>query len=248
MLSKRAKFGLAAVGICVLLLALTFLLPESSRFGVTFFDRRSSVYPFTVQNAMWVFFFLGLGELCSRIDDIKENSRGLKAGYLSDRPDVFYAREDIVEIRKKTHNKNDLPARLINTLTIRYQISNWAVDETHQMLNSQLELIQFRQDAEYGLIRFITWLLPTLGFIGTVMGISDGLNKAGVPGASETPDFIPNLTKSLAFAFDTTLVALLMSAVLVYLIHLIQSQEAHSLERCGAYCLENFINKLMSKV
>jgi biopolymer transport protein ExbB/TolQ len=247
MSDRRIKFGVAAVILCLAFLGATFLLPNDFRPAVVFFDRKSSIYPFTMQNVMWIFFFLGVGELCSRISRIRENNRGLAAGYLSEQPDIFYGRADIGEIRKKTHDKTDLPANILNVLTIRYQISNCAVDETHQMLNSQLELLQYRLDVEYGMIRFLTWLLPSLGFIGTVMGISDALNEAGKPGASESETFITTLTESLGFAFDTTLVALLMSSMLVYMMNIIQSQEERTIEKCGVYCLENFINKLMSK-
>jgi biopolymer transport protein ExbB/TolQ len=236
-----------AMGLAVAVLAATLLLPADSRLALIFFDRASTIYPFTVQNAMWVFFFLGLGELAARMGSIRENSRILGAGYLSERPDVFYDHSDLAEIRKKTHGKKDMLAVLINILITRYQISNRAVDETHQMLNSQLELMNMRLDTDYSLIRFITWLLPSLGFIGTVMGISETLNKAGMPGASDQPDFLHTLTSSLGFAFDTTLVALLMSAVLVYLMHLAQTLEERSLGRCGMYCLDNLINKLISR-
>ena len=249
MTNRRIKFDIAAVVLGIAVLGLSFLLPTDHRLAIVFFDSKSSIYPFTVQNVMWLVFFLGIGELCSRLDSIKENRRGLKAGYLSEQPDVFYGPEDIVAIRKKTYDKKDLLAKLINILTIRYQISNWAVGETHQMLNSQLELMQYRLDVNYSMIRFITWLLPSLGFIGTVMGISEALNAAGKPGASnDSEKFLRTLTDSLCFAFDTTLVALLMSTVLVYLMHLIQAREESTVEGCGAYCLENFVNKLMSRV
>jgi biopolymer transport protein ExbB/TolQ len=244
---RRWKFALGALVVCVVVLALSYLLPSDSRLGIMFFDRARPIYPFTVQNLMWVFFLVGLGELLARVESIRVNLGGLKSGYLITEPNILYGRDDIVDIRKRVFNKDDMLAHLLRMLTIRYQVSNWSVSETHSLLTSHMEQIQFQQEVDYSLVRFITWLLPTLGFIGTVMGISDALNYAGQPGVTEQDNFMSVLTSNLGFAFDTTLVALLMSAILVCLMHIIQSQEERTMQRCWAFCLENFINKLVTK-
>jgi len=115
------------------------------------------------------------------------------------------------------------------------------------MLKSQLELLQFKIDVDYNIVRYITWLIPTLGFIGTVMGIAVTLAAAGLPGAAEQPDFLSNLTSRLAVAFNTTLVALVMSAILVFAMHIVQGSEERNIQYCGEYCLNNLVNKLISK-
>ena len=101
------------------------------------------------------------------------------------------------------------------SLFMRYQASQKSTVETHEMLNSQLEMMQYRLEVDFNLVRYISWLIPTLGFIGTVVGISDALSFAGIPGMAASDDFLPQLTSALAVAFNTTLVALVMSAVLV---------------------------------
>lgn len=245
---KRLYICLLALALGAACILLTFLLPPTSKAANVFFDRSSAYYPFTIQNVMWIFFFVCLGEIYHRFLFTLANKRGLRSGYLSEQPDVFYDMEDLIDIRKKTHDKTDLVASLINILTIRYQISHKDVSETHQMLNSQLELLQFKMDVDYNMVRYICWLIPSLGFIGTVVGISNTLAAAGIPGAADKSDFLTILTTNLAFAFDTTLVALIMSAFLVYLMHLVQGMEERIVERCGNYCLNNLINKLISKL
>jgi hypothetical protein len=54
------------------------------------------------------------------------------------------------------------------------------------------------------------------------------------------------LTQRLAVAFYTTLVALVMSAVLVFLTHLVQSHEEKALYAMESYVLDAFINRLQS--
>jgi len=78
--------------------------------------------------------------------------------------------------------------------------------------------------ASYALPRFMIWAIPILGFIGTVWGISNGI--AGFSNAMTSVDSVaevsgtlkdnlPIVTRSLAAAFDTTFLALLLSIPLM---------------------------------
>ena len=93
------------------------------------------------------------------------------------------------------------------------------------------------------MVRYLSWLLPTLGFIGTVYGIAITLAVAGNANP-EDPALLGNLTRSLAVAFNTTLLALLQSAFIVFLMHLTQGREEQALNTSGQYCLNNLINRL----
>ena len=242
----KTRTAIAALTLAGCLIGLTFLLPVDSKPGAVFFDRGSENYPFTIQNAMWIFFFIGLGELANRLSRIRNNLGGIAAGYLYERHDMFYDVNDLAEVRRKIRGHDDLAARLIDIIATRYQAGQRAVDEAHQMLNSQLEFLLFQMDVDYAMLRYIVWLLPSLGFIGTVLGISNALSAAGAPGAAEKSDFLAVLTGKLALAFDTTLTALLMSSLLLFLMHIIQSREEGSIGRVGGYCLDNLVNKLIS--
>jgi biopolymer transport protein ExbB/TolQ len=245
----RYRVLLTSMVLALVWIVLSFAIPEDSQVGIVFFDRKATVlvYPFTIQNLMWFLFFVGTGELYHRNSFVRRTRQALQQGYLSDDPRIFYTNDDLIDVRKKTHDKTDILAQLINILTIRYQAGQKSVEETHQMLNSQLELLQFKIDVDYNMIRYITWLIPTLGFIGTVMGIAVTLSAAGEPGAAMRPEFLPDLTSRLAVAFNTTLVSLIMSAVLVLGTHLVQGAEEKCIHRSGTYCLNNLINKLISK-
>ena len=76
------------------------------------------------------------------------------------------------------------------------------------------------------------------------MGIMLALEYAGVPANAENPDFLYQVTTRLGIAFTTTLVALGMAAILVFLQSVIQSKEEHALNAAGQYCLDNLINQL----
>ena len=120
------------------------------------------------------------------------------------------------------------------------------MDQTNALLNSSLELFLHELDLRYNMIRYITWLIPSLGFIGTVIGIMLALNYAGDRANVESPEMLYQVTERLGVAFSTTLVALIMAAILVFLQNLIQAREENTLNRSGQYCLDNLINRLYS--
>jgi len=47
----------------------------------------------------------------------------------------------------------------------------------------------------------------------------------------------------LALAFNATLLALPLSAVLVFLMHIMQGREESALNQAGQYCWDNLVNK-----
>ena len=96
-------------------------------------------------------------------------------------------------------------------------------------------------ELRYSMLRYIAWVIPAIGFIGTVVGIAWTLAQVD----PAEPD-LSALTKSLAVAFNTTLVALVLSAILVFFLHLVRNMEEKSLNRAGQYTLKNLFNRLYS--
>jgi chemotaxis protein MotA len=95
-------------------------------------------------------------------------------------------------------------------------------------------------DSSYGLIRYLAWSIPSIGFIGTVMGISGALGNADKAVAGD----IAMVTSQLGVAFDTTLVALLLSIILMFQIHISQQKEESLIIGIHDYIIENFINRI----
>lgn len=111
------------------------------------------------------------------------------------------------------------------------------------MLNSSLELIAHRVDLRYSLLRYLVWMIPTMGFIGTVVGIAAALGLID----PNNPD-LQVVTANLAVAFNTTIVALAESAVLVFLLGSTQRREEEAVNLAGSYCLKNLVNRLYAPV
>lgn len=75
-----------------------------------------------------------------------------------------------------------------------------------------------RLDAELSMIRYIAWAIPSIGFIGTVRGIGIALGQAHQAVEGD----ITGVTESLGTAFNSTLVALLLSILLMFIVHQLQ--------------------------
>jgi biopolymer transport protein ExbB/TolQ len=93
-------------------------------------------------------------------------------------------------------------------------------------------------------VNYLAWAIPALGFVGTVRGIGLALTVAPTVTEEALPTFLDATTRNLAVAFDTTLVALLLSLVLMFLLHTLQRGEEGLVLDSQQYCLEHLISRL----
>ncbi len=209
-------------------------------------DSNASFWPFTIQNIMWVAFCIGLGELFLRWSSAVDELAQLKRGYLP--TDGRLLKDDVLEkirdgIVNRRYGKDAFLPRMILRTIDQFRMSK-KEDQAISVLNSSLELYMHEIDLRYAIMRYLTWLIPSLGFIGTVMGIMFALQYAGVPENAQAEDFLYQVTNRLGVAFTTTLLALIMSAVIVLIQSVVQAKEERALNAAGQYCLDNLILRL----
>ncbi|MFH5804893.1 MotA/TolQ/ExbB proton channel family protein [Alienimonas sp. DA493] len=101
-------------------------------------------------------------------------------------------------------------------------------DRAEARLGALHETAADRLHDSYGLVRTITWAVPILGFLGTVVGITLAIAGIDPDGLGES---LGEVTGGLAVAFDTTALALALSLVLVFGTHAVQGAELANLER-----------------
>ncbi len=207
-------------------------------------DKRNWPSP---QAFMWLAFWLGAGELLVRRNAASKEQRQLKLGFLPEDERTILTHDDLTPIYQRVSRASQghfLP-RLIRRTIIQFRKSD-SVDQANSLLNSNLDLCLHELDLRYNLIRYVVWLIPTLGFIGTVLGIANALSYAGRDGIP--PDeLLGPTTLKLGVAFYTTLVALVMSGILVLFMNLVQGGEERALNRAGQYTFDNLINRLLEK-
>jgi len=235
-----------AVGATLLIIAiLSFALPANTLAAALLLDHhRFSVfpYPFTIQNMTYVLCALGLGSLFNRWEAARREEEFLHQQLLPEDSSVVLQIGDLGPLRRKVANLYDgetgfLPYLIDITIT-QLQASR-SVDQAVAILTSSLDLMTHRVDLRYQMVRYIGWLIPTVGFIGTVIGIAVALEFIN-PGKID----LGAVTGGLAVAFYTTLVALIVSAIVMFFQHLVQKQEEAVLNEAGQYCLKNLINRV----
>jgi len=246
---RRALLALTfcALAIVAINLMSVFLDEDLENFAIVLLDKGGVSYPYSVQNLMWIFFFLGLAEIINRFIDARKERAQLSMGYLPEDEETLLVKENLPSIFKKTALIKDadnlfLPNMIKRIITV-FQTTN-SVENASAVLSSSLELRSHDLDLKYSILRYIMWVIPTFGFIGTVIGIALALAYAGEPDRAQDPLLLTHLTRKLAVAFNTTMVALVMSAILVLVMNVVEAFEERILNRCGQYCLDNLVNRL----
>jgi len=200
---------------------------------------------FSEQTFMWIFFFLGAGELLLRFKTSSQEVHQIYRKILPEEESVVLTSKELPEVYRRAKKAGDtyLP-RLIQRVVRQFQMSK-SSEQANSVMDSSLELFLHEIDLKYNMLRYIMWVIPTIGFIGTVRGIAAGLSRAAVEShKGNTDDLLYVVSMDLGVAFYTTLLALVMSGILVLLMHLCQGREEGSLNQSGQYCIDHLINKL----
>ncbi|MEQ8847999.1 MotA/TolQ/ExbB proton channel family protein [Botrimarina sp.] len=147
----------------------------------------------------------------------------------------------------------DDPRRFVLFNRVVHGLSNLRnlgrVTDVDEILRGQAEQDEAALETSYGVVRGLIWAIPTLGFIGTVLGLSDAIGGFGlVLGAAEDIDALTTslrgVTEGLATAFDTTLAALVAAVMLHIVYTLLYKAELEHLDDCAEYCQRHIINRL----
>ena len=238
-----SAFGVGALVTIGLASLLLFMLDANALalHALGFDLANAGSYPFSIQNVEHLLFALALGEALVRWKAGSYELRFRDARYLPEDDAVVLQYEDLGPIRRAVSGRHGpdhgfLPS-LIELCSLQFMASR-SVEQTVSVLNATLELIAHRVDLRYSFLRYLAWLIPTVGFIGTVYGIGAAL------GEMTANTNIEAVTPVLAVAFDTTLVALIESAIVVVLIYVTQAREELAVNFAGQYTLRNLVNRL----
>jgi biopolymer transport protein ExbB/TolQ len=109
-----------------------------------------------------------------------------------------------------------LPRALMNAL--RRFNSTRNIQDVSSTTNIVFESEADRLESELSMIRYISWAIPSIGFIGTVRGIGEALAQADKAVQGD----IAGVTQSLGVAFNSTFIALLISIFLMFLVYQLQ--------------------------
>ena len=247
--SAPAVYVIALALVTAAIAILTIVLPRGGTAAKLLLDLQEEgqglfVYPWTIQNGMYIILTIAIAQLWLLWKQAR-HEHALIASHLlpEDEKTVLEISDPALgEIRKQCAELYDEQAGylpyLIDLSILRFLASKSA-DQTIAVFNVTVELIGHRVDLRYQSVRYIAWLIPTIGFIGTVVGIAYALAVADPANIQMKP-----IIDALGISFYTTLVALVQGAIILFLQHAIQGRDELALNRAASYCLKNLISRL----
>jgi len=120
-----------------------------------------------------------------------------------------------------------LGRRIANILN--FVSSRGSADDLDDQMRTLSDNDAIALDGSYALTRFLIWAMPILGFLGTVLGITDAI--ANIDPAKLEKGGADNVTAGLTKAFDATALALGMTLIAMFLNSLLEKLEQNLLER-----------------
>lgn len=139
-------------------------------------------------------------------------------------------------IERNPSLRDSLLPRVFLTALRRFQ-STQSIQDVSQSVRELADSEAERLDSDLSLARYIAWAIPSVGFIGTVRGIGMALTKAEQAIRGD----IQGVTENLGLAFNSTLIALFLSIILMYFIHILQSRQESFILHVEDHCRENLV-------
>ena len=204
------------------------------------------------------YFIVFLSSWCLSILFIKSKKLALQQKALTldlvprDRNFVL-APSTATEILNAMYEEADAPKQFILLNRIERAISNLKnigrVGDVAEGLRAQSDNDEIFMESTYNLLRGFIWAIPVLGFIGTVLGLSQavgGFGEVVSQGADieKLKSSLGGVTSGLAIAFETTLIALVAALIIQMIMSFVKQKEEDFLDECSDYCHENIISKL----
>lgn len=149
-----------------------------------------------------------------------------------------YARA--VETLPASEQDSLYPRALLAALR-RFRVTR-SIQDVSSVVDSVCEMETDRLDSELALVRYIAWAIPSIGFIGTVRGIGEALGLAHKAVEGD----ISGVTAALGVAFNSTLIALMLSIVLMFVLYQLQLMQERLVLDTNNACNRNLIQNLQS--
>lgn len=195
-------------------------------------------------------FFIGLAALLLKALEVVSQFLGVGGVQLEPIPEAGNSLEDCDRLTQQldqlpaTARKSPLARRLRDALEHVRRAG------TDAQLNDELKYLAdvdaAKQQESYSLVRIVVWATPMLGFLGTVMGITEALGDLSANAkllATSIDTAIQGLLGGLYVAFDTTALALILSMILMFIQFVIDRVEQQLLSTVDTRANEELVGR-----
>lgn len=171
----------------------------------------------------------------------------------SDQPGFVLSSQTADFVVQRIHQIAEDPHRFLAFNRILLALSNLKnlgrVSDVDDILRSLAERDESAHQTSFGMLNGFLWAIPVLGFIGTVLGLSQSMGKFGtmLESQSEVSGLIESLreiTSGLSTAFETTLLALVVALFLQLWMTKQKQTEEEFLDRCASYAFQEILQRI----
>ncbi|MCR4412719.1 MAG: MotA/TolQ/ExbB proton channel family protein, partial [Thermoguttaceae bacterium] len=215
---------------------------------VDMFIRRGPTQYATVFFTAWA-----LGILWFKWRKLRFQRLTLEHLVVPDSPGFVLAPTTVDEVVQRIYQTVDEPRHftLFNRITVALaNLRNLGrVTDVDDILRSQAEQDEAIVESSYALVEGFVWAIPVLGFIGTVLGLSQAIGEfttvlSSGHDVTAIAEGLRGVTAGLATAFETTLVALVAALAIQLLMVSLRRSESEFLEACAEYCTRHIVGRL----
>lgn len=238
---------LLGVVLALAIYGVMIFLVRDTMVGKMFLDRGFTPY------VMTLLFSWSVVIIAIKISKLRFQKRALKTRITPGDNQFVLSVSTVDQVFQEMRRYVDDPRKFVLFNRVQVALSNLRnlgrVTDVDEMLRTQGELDESSMDTSYSLIRGFIWAIPVLGFIGTVMGLSEAVGGFGSV-LAETADSqalaqsLRLVTAGLSTAFETTLLALLFALGLQLVVTFLHKNEEEFLDDCAEYCQRELVGKL----
>lgn len=198
-----------------------------------------------IQFACFIAFYYGILELVAKKSFFREQHEGFDLNLLPKEDQLVLTPEEVGQIKLSVIEMEQrgfgyLVNDFIKKACTQYR-NDQNIAETLQVLDVQISNSKDDQESSLSMVRYMINAIMSLGFIGTLIGLSNAIGHSYL---AKTDEGMPILTGYLNVAFDTTLVALVLGLILNYFYHVYLESMDSFYARSKSYIVDNLISRI----
>ncbi len=223
------------------------MVPDARWFAAMFLERGLCPYP-----TMFLFFW-SASLLFFKWRKMVLQQRALELPIMPQQLDFELTPATARDVRDRMSALCDNPHHFILLNRIDLALANLhnigQTADVAAILKIQAENDEAQIASSYSLTQGFMWAIPVLGFIGTVLGLSQAIGAFATTLDSggdmvALRGSLKLVTGGLATGFETTLVALSCALILQLVVSYLQTQESEFLDTCNDICHKRVAGKL----
>jgi biopolymer transport protein ExbB/TolQ len=239
---SSALFGALFLG-----LPFAFALLACMRFGIIEHPMLDRYLHHGVQQVTLIMFFCAVGTLVSKLLGMTTENRAFQCVQLptwNGRPvSVSESPAMLAPLRKLSRRiRQTYLCRRVEAV-LDFVLQRGSAAELDDQIRTLSDNDVMNLEGSYGLTRFITWAIPILGFLGTVLGITDAIS--GVDTNKLEGSGLNQVTGGLSEAFDSTALALALTMLVMFLSYLVERIETSLMERIDSYVDQHLLHRFV---